>query len=323
MRRSDGREAWHRLIEWDKGQTPSERLAATLLRSDGYQNIDPSHPLGGKDGGKDALVTTNENLKLIIAVYFARGQQTFNTIKKKFNTDLEGVESNNADGIIFFTNQELKLSKRTDLIKSSEKIVELYHLEKISTLLNIPQNYGVRLEFLEIEMTHEEVLAFYKQRDNEYFSKIKSLLLELREAKEQLVKYTTGGDSYPVISLFQPENNEEIELLVEVKGDFPIYDAKIKIHYSSNYKTIEDFKANLKEWSFEPGTLVSSYLRRIGVIDYPDTFPATISIQTYARNNSFKQTLVLNLDQDGKVIKDSYRITDDIEQMNIIEEFKK
>lgn len=323
MRRSDGRETRHRLVEWDKGQASSERLAVTLLRSDGYQNIDPSHPLGGKDGGKDALVTTNEDLKLIVAVYFPRGQQSFKEIKKKFNSDLKGAEKNNSDGVLFFTNQELRLSERTKLIKESEQIIEIYHLEKIATLLDIPQNYGLRLEFLEIEMTNEEVLAFYKQRDSEYFSQMKSLISELREAKEQLVKYTTGGDSYPVVSLFQPEDQNKIELLVEAKGDFPIYDAKIKIDYQKNYNTFEEYKENLKEWTFEPGTLVSNYIRIIGYIDYPDNFPATIRIKTYARNGSFFQELVLNLDQDGKIRKESYTITDDIKKMNIIEQFKR
>ena len=50
MRRSDGRETWHRLLEWDKGQAPAERLAAVVLFSDGFRNVDPSHPLGGRDG---------------------------------------------------------------------------------------------------------------------------------------------------------------------------------------------------------------------------------------------------------------------------------
>ena len=48
MRRTEGRETWHRLLEWDKGQAPSERLAALLLANEGFKNVDPSHPLGGR-----------------------------------------------------------------------------------------------------------------------------------------------------------------------------------------------------------------------------------------------------------------------------------
>ena len=91
MRRTDGRETWKTLLDWDKGQTPSERLAATLLGSDGFLNIDPSHPLGGKDGKKDALLKTKDGLVLVVAVYFPRGQQSFTEIKRKFKDDLYGI----------------------------------------------------------------------------------------------------------------------------------------------------------------------------------------------------------------------------------------
>ena len=72
MRRIEGREAWHRLLEWDKGQAPSERLAALLLSNEGFKNVDPSHPLGGKDGLKDMMLSYNGS-KWIGAVYFPRG----------------------------------------------------------------------------------------------------------------------------------------------------------------------------------------------------------------------------------------------------------
>jgi hypothetical protein len=48
-------ETWHRLREWTNGQAPSERLAAQILINQGFSDVDPSHPLGGKDGGKDAI----------------------------------------------------------------------------------------------------------------------------------------------------------------------------------------------------------------------------------------------------------------------------
>ena len=77
---ADGRETWHRLLEWDKGQTPSERLAAIILHNEGFKNIDPSHPLGGKDGLKD-MVLSHGGKNWIGGVYFPRGQQIFSDIK--------------------------------------------------------------------------------------------------------------------------------------------------------------------------------------------------------------------------------------------------
>ena len=53
-------ETWHRLLDWTQGQAPSERLAALLLNEEGYDVIDPSHPLGGKDEGADADATCSK-----------------------------------------------------------------------------------------------------------------------------------------------------------------------------------------------------------------------------------------------------------------------
>ena len=160
-RRGDGRETWHRLLQWDKDSASAERLAAIILSNDGFSNIDPSHPLGGRDGKKDIVLTYNGQ-KWIAGVYFPRGEKNFKEIKEKFIADLEGVEPNNASGFAFITNQELRLSERQCLTESNQNIkIEIHHLERIATILNTPKNYGVRLEFLDIEMTKEEQLAFF------------------------------------------------------------------------------------------------------------------------------------------------------------------
>lgn len=164
-RRNEGHETWERLKNWARGQTASERLAAQLLRADGFTSIDPSHPLGGQDGLKDALCM-KDDIKWIAAAYFPRGQKGFTNIKKKFSEDLLGVKENDADGLAFVTNQELKLSERKKLLEIAKPYrTELFHLERISFLLDSPQCYGIRLEFLDIEMTKEEQLAFIASRD--------------------------------------------------------------------------------------------------------------------------------------------------------------
>ena len=39
--------------------------------------------------------------------------------------------------------------------------VEIYHLERIVLVLDRPENYGVRQDFLGIDMTSEEMVAFF------------------------------------------------------------------------------------------------------------------------------------------------------------------
>ena len=178
MRMNDGREVWYRLLNWDKGQAAAERLSALILSNDGYKGVDPSHPLGGPDGLKD-MALSYEGKKWIGAVYFPRGQQSFSDILAKYKHDLQGVAANEAAGIAFVTNQELRLGERKQLADINPEVdVRIYHLERIAQMLNSPAFYGIRLEFLDIEMTSEEQLAFFAVRDDR-LSRMEKMIQQL------------------------------------------------------------------------------------------------------------------------------------------------
>lgn len=163
-RQTEGNETWRTLREWIKGSAAAERLAGLILKADGFSSIDPSHPLGGPDGIKDILCA-KEGKKWVAGAYFPRGQKPFSDIKDKFLSDSRGKELNDVDAFVFVSNQELTLSERDGLRSEVGFPVEIYHLERLSLLLNSPALYGVRLEFLDIEMTKEEQLAFIADRD--------------------------------------------------------------------------------------------------------------------------------------------------------------
>ena len=164
-RRIEGGETWSRLCEWTRGQPASERLAVQILRVEGFSSIDPSHPLGGPDGLKD-VICLRDGIRWVGAAYFPRGQQSFGETAGKFSHDLGGVTANEVSGFAFVTNQELSLGERKQLRERVDDIeFELLHLERIASILDSPQCYGIRLEFLDIEMTKEEQIAFIAARD--------------------------------------------------------------------------------------------------------------------------------------------------------------
>ncbi|WP_067623241.1 hypothetical protein [Alicyclobacillus acidiphilus] len=112
-----------------------------------------------------------EGFKWVGAVYFPRGQQSFNAIKTKFQADFDGVIKNQADAFVFVTNQELSVSERKELMTLHlDYRIEVHHLERIVNILNTPSNYGVRLEFLDIEITPEEQLAYFAERDKTFLA---------------------------------------------------------------------------------------------------------------------------------------------------------
>lgn len=144
-------ETWHRLREWTNGQAPSERMAAQILSEEGYEGIDPSHPLGGRDGGRDAHCT-KDGKSWIMGVYFPRGQQTIGEITAKFKEDLAKARTHSPGGFVFVTNQELTLSERATLSAlGKETTIELYHLERITLVLDKPVMAPVRKQFLDID----------------------------------------------------------------------------------------------------------------------------------------------------------------------------
>lgn len=188
-RRTEGTETWHRLLEWDRSQAPAERLAALILRIEEYLAIDPSHPLGGPDGLKDAVCDL-DGRKWVVSVFFPRGQKSFLVIKTKFENDLKGVARNEASGIVFVTNQEMNLSEREELVSTAgEAGIDIFHLERICSILNSPACYGMRLDFLDIEMTKEEQLAFVATRD----AAIERIQTSQNEILQRIEEFQTGN----------------------------------------------------------------------------------------------------------------------------------
>jgi hypothetical protein len=207
-RRTGGRETFYRLLEWDRGQADTERLAALILRGEGFSDIDPSHPRGGTDGKKDIAFKYNGE-KWIAGIYFPRGQKKPSEIKKKFIQDISGVAMNDSVGFAFITNQEIKLAERKKLTEQYPDIdVEIYHLERIAGILNSPQNYGLRLEFLDIEMTKEEQVSFFSAGMANVDMKLNQLSVNQDEFKNLFLAFMdNNNDEY---AFDAPRSMEEI-----------------------------------------------------------------------------------------------------------------
>lgn len=143
-------ETQHRLVAWTEGQE-SERLAAQVLADQGFQDIDPSHPYGGRDGGRD-IVCSRDGNPWIGAVYFPRGQRSLTEITAKLTDDLAAARKHSPHGLAFVTNQELKLAERRELRKLADDIeIDIFHMERVAFVLNQPHMHRVRKQYLDID----------------------------------------------------------------------------------------------------------------------------------------------------------------------------
>jgi hypothetical protein len=206
------------LQDWADGQGKSERLAAQILLHEGYTSIDPSHPLGGRDGGKDAVCKKNGE-DWIMAVYFPRGQKDIEKIKEKFLSDCDGVVKNNRSRIAFVTNQELTLSEREDLKKSASQItVDLLHLERITTILDDPKMADIRQQFLGIDF--EKIAKAVNLSTN-----------KILDSQKHLEYLQTGGDSFCYLMLYHFDMNSSVaqNFTIIKKGSYTLFDLRIRI----------------------------------------------------------------------------------------------
>jgi hypothetical protein len=267
-------ETWHRLLEWTNGTARSERLAAQVLFHEGFESLDPSHPLGGKDGGKDATCKRG-NLPWIMAVYFPRGQKEFETIKEKFLGDLAGVKRNNAAGIAFVTNQELRLGERKVLkTLAREVLVEIFHLERLTAILDNPVMSPVRKQFLSIDQDDEQLLK----------EEVASLKREFTDKQIHLEALQTGGETfcYWMLYHFDLEANIAQNFVVIRMGAYPLYDVRLRIRDMDAQEDV--FAKNFGEVNSPADYLMVKW-----------NLPTNVYYRVFfsARNGSWHQDLIL------------------------------
>lgn len=210
----------------------------------------------------------------VMAVYFPRGQQSFQTIKEKFLGDLNGVASNNADAMAFVTNQELTLSQREDLTTAARSVpVELYHLERITAILDKPTMAGVRKQFLAIDFSDTEVLQ-----------EVESLTDEVTRLQKHLEGLQTGGDTYCYWMLYHFDMTRALarNFVVIRRGDYPLYDVR---------QRIRDMDANRDVLNHSWGELNSpaDYL----IVEWPLPESVYYRVFFHARNGNWHQDLIL------------------------------
>jgi hypothetical protein len=125
---------------------------------------------------------------------------------------LKGINKNNVSGLAFVTNQEITLNERKQLkTLGKPHIIEVFHLERVSHILDNPKNYGVRLEFLDIEMTKEEQLAYFVIKDEkmtDLSEKIENLMIDYSSFKRS---FTLDEDS----EVFKERTEEVVHETIE------------------------------------------------------------------------------------------------------------
>ncbi len=249
---------------------------------------------------------TRNGAKWVMAVYFPRGQQSFAVVKKKFIDDIQGVRQNKAGGIVFVTNQELTLAERSILAESAEGFqLELYHLERLSAVIDSPILASTRKQFLEID---------YLEDSSKQIARIQEDILA---QQKRLDGVHTCGNSFCYFMLYYFDMKLAIaqQLVIIRQGEFPLYDLRIRVMDIDANRNV--FKTNWGELNSPADFLPSRWSLPLA---------AYYRIFFHARNGAWHQDLILLRSETAKCWLAATRVLGcngrDVTLMHIDNDFK-
>jgi len=190
-----------------------------------------------------------------MAVYFPGDKVTLTKLKSKVQSDYNGVAANDAHGLVFVCNQEVSLSERTEITSSVPGPIVLYHLERITAVLDQARMGPVRRQFA-------------LEDDTGY----------------RLEALQTGGDTYAYIMLYHFDLNLCIarNLCVIRMGEFPLYDLRFRVHDLARGKDVLQ----------TPSTELNSPADYV-ILEWPLPDDVYYRVFFHARNGNWHQDLQL------------------------------
>jgi hypothetical protein len=161
-----------RLRTWlDSNQLARERVALAIIKTDKrFKNVQPRHPRGGPDGGRD-IQASYESQEVFIAVGFLNSANDSDKDRRKtirkFKSDLKRAKEENKDlqNFIFITNVNLTTTqKRKSMEHARGKgiyLCDIYDRERLRIVLDSPDGFAIRYQYLGISLSEAEQAAFF------------------------------------------------------------------------------------------------------------------------------------------------------------------
>jgi len=195
----------------DTNQLHREQMCRAILAIDKrFSEVQPRHPRGGRDGGRDIEGIYRDSQLAYGAIGFVNqandSVEQKKIIKAKFESDLNNALSadKKPDVFIFFTNINLTIGEKETLIaraKESElSYCEILDRERLRISLDSPDGFSIRFQYLNIPLSEEEQASFFARWGEDIqsiistgFQRIESTLnrvLFLQEYNDSLSHFT-------------------------------------------------------------------------------------------------------------------------------------
>lgn len=162
-----------RLRTWlDATQSQRERLCVAVLPLLGpYSYVQPRRPKGGPDQARDLEAIMDDSVPVWGAVGFRNqvsdSPQDRKWVSNKFKSDLLAARAENPQltAFVFFTNVDVRQAEVRSLkafaAKHGISHCEVFYRERIRQALDTVQGMPYRLQYLGVQMSLEDQLAFF------------------------------------------------------------------------------------------------------------------------------------------------------------------
>ncbi|MBO2615338.1 hypothetical protein [Shewanella algae] len=194
----------------DTNQLHREQMCRAVLANDKrFSDVRPRHPRGGPDGGRDIQAVYRDEQTAFGAVGFVNqgndSDEQKKTIKKKFSDDLESAISADSSltAFIFFTNINLTIGEKDSLIERAKDkgilFCDIYDRERIRIVLDSPDGFSIRFQYLNITLSEEEQASFFSRWGDDIQSVISSGFQKVEGTLNRVLFLQESND--PIASL--------------------------------------------------------------------------------------------------------------------------
>lgn len=202
----------------DTNQLHREQLCRAVLAIDKrFANVQPRHPRGGPDGGRDIEADFRmeadfrKNLLAFGAVGFVNqandSSEQKKIIKGKFSDDLQRALSAtpkpNAFG--FFTNINLTIGEKNTLVTNARAAelthCEIFDRERIRIALDEPDGFALRFQYLGLSLSEAEQASFFAKWGDDIQSIVSTGFQRIEETLDRMLFLQEAADVMKAFTL--------------------------------------------------------------------------------------------------------------------------
>lgn len=194
----------------DTHQLARERLCLAVLAIDKrFTEVNPRHPRGGPDGGRDIEAVFRQEQRVFGAVGFVNqandSDEQKKIIRRKFGDDLKSAlaAAPKPEVFVFLTNVNLTISEKDELVRKAKAKrlghAEIFDRERIRIALDSPDGFAARFQYLGISMSEEEQASFFSRWGDDIQSLVSTGFQRLEGTLERLLFLQEATNVVPTL----------------------------------------------------------------------------------------------------------------------------